>query len=132
MLRLRLTDKVFVAMTTSVPEAKAQGAYAPAVAAIEPFLALFPAPASADHAGLELCAGWIGPLSYRSDWSEIERVSRTAEPYARQADAHPDFGSDVPARRPALQTFADEMIQRGYDRSFRFPEGSRVSRSGRG
>ena len=103
-------------MTVAAAEAKAQRAFASALATIERFLGLFPeyAPALAMH--VEFCAEWVTGLSYKDDWDAITNVSQRAEPFARRLAEHSELAGNHLARA-ALEALASELGQRGYDRT---------------
>jgi hypothetical protein len=115
-LRKRLTGKVFAAMTASVPEAKAQGAFVPALTTVERFLTLFPQHLPALRLQAELCTACVSGLSYRDDWEAIEDVSERARPFAQKIEEHPDLAAE-PLAVAALVELAGELCQRGYDRT---------------
>lgn len=118
-VKKRLLGKVFAAMTSSVPEAKARGAHASALTTLERFLALFPdhLPALRMHA--ELCKEWVLGLSYQTDWEAILEVGRRAESPAHRLAAHPGLGED-PLARAAVADLALELVQRGHDRTRKY------------
>lgn len=116
-VRRRLTDKVFDAMTGSVPEAKATRNFESALTLIERFLALFPdhLPALRMHA--EISEERISGLSYKDDWDEIVGCEQCARPHAERLAAHPGLASDPLARR-ALEELAVGVGKRSNDRAF--------------
>ena len=107
-----MTDKIFVAMTASVAEARQAGHYESALEAVERFLTLFPdrayLPALRMHA--ESCAARVESLSYQDNWDELTKLSKRALPYARQLVEHPDLGDD-PLARVALERLVSRMAE---------------------
>jgi hypothetical protein len=116
-VRRRLTDKVFDAMTGSVPEAKATRNFESALTLIERFLALFPdhLPALRMHA--EIGEDLISGLSYKDNWDEIVAAEQRARPHAGRLAEHPDLARDPLARR-ALEELAVGLGRRSNDRAF--------------
>ncbi len=115
-LRKSLTTKVCQAMTGSVPEAKVQKAFRPALTSIDRFLALFPDHLPGLRLHAEVCFAWVGGLSYQTDWDEIEEVSRLAEPVARRLTEHAEL-DETPLARAALEELIGSFLARGYDRT---------------
>jgi tetratricopeptide (TPR) repeat protein len=118
-LRQRLTERAFAALTASVPEAKAQRAFAPALGAVERFLELFPQHLPALTLHLELCAGWASGLSYTGDWKDLEQLGGRAQPIAGRLSSHPETKHE-PRAGSALEALAAEFVQKGYDRTSAF------------
>lgn len=114
-VKKRLVEKVFEAMTSAVPEARARQEYASALTALERFLALFPdhLPALRQHA--EVAREWLGYLSYRDEWDEVLAVSARAEPHAQRLVAHSGLGQ-APLAQAALEDLAYELLLKGDDR----------------
>ncbi len=113
--RKRLVDKVFKAMTSAVPEAKASHAYDSALGSVERFLALFPDHVPALRMQAEIVWAWLGSLSYKDDWDAIVQLTGRTEPWARRL-AHALAETKDPLARSALEELAFEFALRGYDR----------------
>ncbi len=115
----RLIEKVFEAMTASIPEARANRAYDSAMRTVELFLELFPDALPALRLHAELCRDWIGGMSYQDDWDEIRAVADRAHPFAGRLSNHPDLDAD-PMARTALVELSGELCLRGRDRGQSF------------
>ena len=115
-VRKRLVDKVFQAMTASVPESRAQQAYDSALTVVERFLTLFPATISALRLHAELCQEWAAGLSFQDDWQQILDLGSRAEPLARCLSEHREL-SERPLARTALAELADKLALLAHDRA---------------
>ncbi|HUU59591.1 MAG TPA: hypothetical protein VMZ50_08610, partial [Phycisphaerae bacterium] len=78
-VRKRLVERVFEAMTASVPESRAQQAHDSALTVVERFLKLFPDTISALRLHAELCEEWLETMSFRDDWQKILDLGDRAE-----------------------------------------------------
>lgn len=116
-LRKKLIHLVFEAMTASVAQAQAQNDYASGLVGVERFLGTFPdqmyLPALKMHA--ELCRDSVAHLSFRTQWDEIDSVSRRAEPVVDQLLEALKTERD-PSAVHAMEELAFEMALRGMER----------------
>jgi hypothetical protein len=110
-IKRRLIGKVFDAMTSAVPEAKATRAYTSALTSLERFLALFPDYLPALRMYAEICNEYLAAMSY-GNWDDIVRLGAQVEPYMRRLAAHPELGSN-PLAQTALEELAGEFALRG-------------------
>jgi tetratricopeptide (TPR) repeat protein len=117
-MKARFVEKVFEAQTSSVPEAKANRSYTSALTTVERFLKLFPDQLSALRMYMEVCAEYLGTLSYKveeNDWPEILRVAACVEPYARRLEVHAQL-DDEPLAKSALEALATKIAFHASDR----------------
>lgn len=114
-LKTRLIAKIFSATTGAVPEARATGAYGPALTSVERFLELVPD----DLAGLRLFAEvadeWLLTLSYER-WDEIVDLATRCNRQVRALVFHPRLHAD-PLARPPLERLTFEFALRGQSRA---------------
>ncbi len=110
-IKKRLIGKVFDAMTSAIPEAKATRAYAAALTSLERFLALFPDYLPALRMVAEICKEYLAAMSY-GNWDDIARLGERAEPYMRILAEYPELESD-PLARTALVELAGDFAMRG-------------------
>ena len=113
-IKKRLIDKVFNAMTGAVPDAKAAGAFDPALTTVERFLDLFPDHLAALRVYAEICHEWLSTLSYER-WDEIVRLATRCEQRVRSLGNHPQLSTD-PLGRTVLEDLTGELALRGHDR----------------
>lgn len=113
-VKKRLIDKVFNAMTGAVPDAKAAGAYDPALITVERFLDLFPDHLAALRLYAEICHEWLGTLSYER-WDEIVRLATRCEHQVRRLGNHAQLRTE-PLGRTVLEDLTFEFALRGHDR----------------
>ncbi|GEM_PF-1862725 len=126
-VKKRLVEKVFEAMTGSVPDAKAMGDFDPALTVLERFLALFPDYLPALRLYVEVARAWGATLSFQNDWPEIERLAERINPEKDESEdaqdkspverlaAHPDLGAESLARSE-LESLTFELAALGYHR----------------
>jgi hypothetical protein len=114
-LRTKMTERIFDAMTSIVPESRLRGEFTAALATLERFLSLFPTHLPALRLHAEVCRDWVSGRSF-TEWPEIQEVARRADPCARRLAAHPDLAGD-PLAADALVSLASELARRGNDRA---------------
>jgi hypothetical protein len=116
-IKKRLVDKVFLAMTGSVPEARRRNEYESALVILERFLRLFPDHLPGLRLYAEVCSEHLSKLSYLKEWDEICCLSDRARTWARRLAAHSELQQEALARA-ALQELSCEFLDRGCDRGF--------------
>ena len=113
-VKKRLIGKVFDAMTSAIPEAKATHAYASALTSLERFLALFPNYLPALRMYAEICKECLAAMPY-GNWDDIVRLGVQAEPYMSRLATHPEL-KNAPLTQTALEELAGEFALRGSNR----------------
>jgi len=115
----RLVERIFQAMTSTVPNACAAGEFRAALQRVDSFLALFPDHLSALRLEVEICDQWLGKLSSQQQWDEIVVLDKCAWPPAECLARHMELTTDSLAVM-ALVSIATKFVDRADDQQINF------------
>jgi tetratricopeptide (TPR) repeat protein len=119
-VRKQMDQRLYEAMTGSVPTALAGQQYEAAATAVERFLQLFPHYLVALQQIIEIYQQWVAQTSARDQWEQVESLQARVRPWATRLAAHAELAT-TPLARLALAelAFAVGDKYRTRARSFR-------------
>ncbi len=114
-VKKRFDEKVFEAMTSSIPEARLGRMWESALTSVERFMALFPDHLSALRLIAEIGKDWAAGISFIDRWDEIVLLSQRLEDSANRLVQHSQLEQDSLAKA-GLSSLSEQFISHGLGR----------------
>lgn len=114
-VKKRFDEKVFEAMTSSVPEARVGRMWESALTSVQRFLDLFPDHLSALRLIVEIGKDWLAGLSFIDRWDEIVQLSQRLADLAGRLAQHSQLKQDSLAK-PGLISLSEQFISHNLGR----------------
>jgi hypothetical protein len=114
-VKKRFDEKVFEAMTASVPEARVGRMWESAMTSVERFTSLFPDHLSALRLVTEIGRDWVAGISFIDRWDEIALLGQRIEDPASRLIRHPQLDQDSLAKA-CMSSLSEQFISHSLGR----------------